>query len=112
MVRWLEENGYDVSYIGGVDIDACAASLLQQHKVFMSVGHDEYWSANQRATVEAARDAGVNLAFFSGNQIFWKTRVGAEHRRLVDARLARSCRTRRRTPGRRSIPIRVDGNVA
>ena len=28
----------------------------------------------QRANVEAARDAGVNLAFFSGNEVFWKTR--------------------------------------
>src|SRR5262249_11850620 len=34
----------------------------------------EYWSANQRANVEAARAAGVHLAFFSGNQTFWKTR--------------------------------------
>src|SRR5439155_17743422 len=36
--------------------------------------HDEYWSGGQRANVEAARDAGVNLAFFSGNEVFWKTR--------------------------------------
>ena len=28
----------------------------------------------QRANVTAARDAGVNLAFFSGNEMFWKTR--------------------------------------
>ena len=27
-----------------------------------------------RANVEAARDAGVNLAFLSGNELFWKTR--------------------------------------
>ena len=40
----------------------------------MSVGHDEYWSAEQVAQREAARDAGVNLAFFSGNNMFWKTR--------------------------------------
>ena len=40
----------------------------------MSVGHDEYWSKEQRANVEAARDAGVNLAFFTGNEVFWKTR--------------------------------------
>ena len=45
-----------------------------EHKVFLSVGHDEYWSAQQRANVEAARDAGVHLAFFSGNEVFWKTR--------------------------------------
>ena len=73
MVRWLEANGYNVTYSTGVDTDARGPLLLVQ-KVFMSVGHDEYWSATQRANVEAARDAGVHLAFFSGNEIFWKTR--------------------------------------
>src|SRR5690606_38647192 len=49
-------------------------NLLQQHKLFLSVGHDEYWSAPQRANVESARAAGVHLAFFSGNEVFWKIR--------------------------------------
>jgi hypothetical protein len=74
MVRWLEANGYDVTYTTGVDSDRNGA-LLKHHKIFLSVGHDEYWSGNQRANVEAARDAGVNLAFFSGNEVFWKTRL-------------------------------------
>jgi len=73
MARWLEANGYNVSYITGVDTDRRGAEILK-HKVFLSVGHDEYWSAAQRANVEAARDAGVHLAFFSGNIMFWKTR--------------------------------------
>jgi methionine-rich copper-binding protein CopC len=73
MVRWLESNGYDVTYFTGLDGDR-RGSLIRQHRVFMSVGHDEYWSGGQRANVEAARAAGVNLAFFSGNEIFWKTR--------------------------------------
>jgi hypothetical protein len=73
MVRWLEANGYDVTYIAGVDTDRTGAQITQ-HKVFMSVGHDEYWSAGQRSNVEAARTAGVHLAFFSGNEVFWKTR--------------------------------------
>ncbi|WP_051244528.1 DUF4082 domain-containing protein [Azohydromonas australica] len=73
MVRWLEANGYDLSYISGIDTDR-SGSLLRNHKVFLSVGHDEYWSAAQRSNVEAARDAGVSLAFFSGNEVFWKTR--------------------------------------
>ena len=80
MVRWLEANGYDVSYITGVDTDRRGAELLE-HKAFLSVGHDEYWSGAQRANVEAARDAGVNLAFFSGNEVYWKTRWETEHRR-------------------------------
>jgi hypothetical protein len=73
MVRWLEANGYDVTYSTGVDSDRRGA-LIGNHKVFLSVGHDEYWSAAQRAHVEAARDAGVHLAFFSGNDVFWKIR--------------------------------------
>src|SRR5438093_1604564 len=73
MVRWLEANGYNVSYFPGVDADRSGA-LIKTHKAYLSVGHDEYWSGNQRANVEAARDGGVNLAFFSGNEVFWKTR--------------------------------------
>lgn len=73
MVRWLEANGYDVVYAAGADTDRSPLRLLQ-HKVFLSVGHDEYWSAAQRSNVEAARGAGIHLAFFSGNEIFWKTR--------------------------------------
>ncbi|HMN61319.1 MAG TPA: DUF4082 domain-containing protein, partial [Anaerolinea sp.] len=73
MIRWLERNGYDVSYSTDVDTDRRGSELLE-HKVFMSVGHDEYWSAGQRTAVEAARAAGVHLAFFSGNEIYWKTR--------------------------------------
>jgi WD40 repeat protein len=80
MVRWLEANGYNVSYITGVDTDRFG-NLLKNHKLFLSVGHDEYWSKQQRENVEKARDNTlvnqvnpVNLAFFSGNEVFWKTR--------------------------------------
>jgi hypothetical protein len=73
MARWIEANGYDVSYISGVDTDRRGAEILE-HRVFLSVGHDEYWSGAQRTNVETAREAGVHLAFFSGNTMFWKTR--------------------------------------
>lgn len=73
MIRFLERNGYDVSYSTDVDSDR-RGGLIKNHKAFLSVGHDEYWSGGQRANVEAARDAGVNLAFFSGNEVYWKTR--------------------------------------
>lgn len=73
MVRFLEQNGYNTSYIAGVDTDRRGGELLK-HKVFLSVGHDEYWSGAQRTNVENARDAGVNLQFLSGNEIYWRTR--------------------------------------
>ena len=71
-IMWLEKNGYDISYTTDVDTARNGAELLD-HKVFLSVGKDEYWSAEQVTNVEAARDAGVNLQFWTGNDIFWKT---------------------------------------
>ncbi|MGH2943366.1 MAG: N,N-dimethylformamidase beta subunit family domain-containing protein, partial [Solirubrobacteraceae bacterium] len=73
MIRFLERSGYNTTYTSQVDTEA-RASLIRNHKLFISSGHDEYWSKNQRDNVTAARDAGVNLAFFSGNEMFWKTR--------------------------------------
>jgi len=72
-IYWLEQNGYDVSYIAGADTDRFG-SLLLNHDVFLTAGHDEYWSGQQRANVEAARDAGVNLMLWTGNECYWRTR--------------------------------------
>ncbi len=91
MIRFLERNGYDLSYVAQKDVDS-NGTLLQNHKTFISSGHDEYWAAGERQSVEAARNAGVNLAFFSGNELFWKTRwtpssadgTSTPYRTLVD----------------------------
>ncbi|WP_052676720.1 DUF4082 domain-containing protein [Microbacterium trichothecenolyticum] len=72
-VRFLERNGYDVSYTTDIDTDRRGSELLN-HKVFLSVGHDEYWSGAQRANMEAARDAGVNFQFLTGNEGYWRVR--------------------------------------
>ncbi|QLE54688.1 N,N-dimethylformamidase beta subunit family domain-containing protein [Nostoc sp. TCL26-01] len=80
MVRWLERSGYDVSYITDIDTHNNPLELyttkpiLWLHKVFLSVGHDEYWSAKMRQNVETARDYGVNLGFFSSNTCYWQIR--------------------------------------
>ena len=73
-IYWLEQNGYNVSYISGIDA-ATNAALLLNTKAYIDVGHDEYWSQSQYANVKAAADAGVNLAFLSGNQIYWDTQL-------------------------------------
>lgn len=89
LISYLEQNGFDVTYISGVDTARDGAQLLD-HKLFISAGHDEYWSAGQRTNVELAREAGVNLAFFGGNDVYWKTRwetsidsFGTPYRTLV-----------------------------
>jgi hypothetical protein len=90
MIRFMEENGYDITYVSQADVSAPGgAAMLEQHKVFMTAGHSEYWDAGSRDNVTAARDAGVNLAFFAGNLMWWKTRwaassiTGESYRTLV-----------------------------
>ena len=65
-IRWIERSGYDVTYSTDIDTHANGAAL-RNHRAFLSVGHDEYWSKEMRDAVESARDAGVNLAFFASD---------------------------------------------
>ncbi len=84
MLRWLERNGYDMSYTTDVDMERNTTLITpSKHKVLLSVGHDEYWSAGQRNSFENARNAGVHLSFFSGNEVYWKVRWEDNTRTLV-----------------------------
>ena len=73
MWQFLEQNGYDVSYTSDSDLER-NPSLLLNHKIILTSGHDEYWSGGERTAVQNALANGVNLAFFTGNEVFWKTR--------------------------------------
>ncbi len=73
MIRFLERNGIDMKYVASKDVDA-GISVLNNTKIAVSNGHDEYWSDGMRDTFEAYRDNGGNLIFFSGNEVFWRTR--------------------------------------
>ncbi len=77
MIYFLEENGYDMTYISEMDTDS-NPSALNGHQIFISSGHDEYWSGNMRNNVQAAVNHGVNLAFFSGDEVFWKTQFAKD----------------------------------
>ncbi|MBL8862927.1 MAG: DUF4082 domain-containing protein [Planctomycetes bacterium] len=74
LVRFLERNGYDVSYASSIDIDRRPEELLE-HDIYLSCGQNEYWTAGMRASVERAREAGVNLMFLSACDGFWKARL-------------------------------------
>ncbi|XRA98385.1 Mo-co_dimer domain-containing protein [Pycnococcus provasolii] len=87
-IMWLERNGYRVSYVASADVDAGGAELLRRHKVFISLGHDEYSSSNQFTALEEARRAGTSLFFWSANEYFWRIRwehdeTDASHRVMV-----------------------------
>lgn len=80
LAYWLERHGYDVSYCCNSDMLTPDRGLTC--KVFLSVGHDEYWDIRQFRSVEKMRDEGVSLLFLSGNSVCWVTplRPGADGR--------------------------------
>ena len=88
MLRWLEREGYDVTYVTDVDLHS-NSNLLPSHKAFLVVGHPEYWTWEMRGNVETARGLGVNLGFFSANTSYWQIRyepspvTGAPARTIV-----------------------------
>jgi hypothetical protein len=74
MLRFLEREGYDVEYCTNMTTHR-SASLIRNHKAFISVGHDEYWSAEMRRNVTTIRDQGVHLGFFGANNCYWQIRM-------------------------------------
>jgi hypothetical protein len=73
MLRFLERNGWDVAYATDVDLHARPDYFLGRKGVLF-VGHSEYWSRGRFDHALAARDAGVNLLFATGNTLLWQVR--------------------------------------
>ena len=82
LLRFLEREGYDVSYVSDVDVHR-DPELLSEHELVVSAGHDEYWSMAQRDGFEAARDAGTNVAFIAANTALWQVRYEDDGRTMV-----------------------------
>ena len=72
-IRWLERQGYDLSYASSVDLHENPAQLLQ-HRAYLSIGHDEYWTKEMRDGVENARNHRVGLAFLGADAVYWQIR--------------------------------------
>ena len=72
MLAGWSSNGYDVSYISGVDTDRSGRRAAQP-QVFLSSGHDEYWSGAAARQRRGRARRGREPGFFSGNEVFWKT---------------------------------------
>jgi hypothetical protein len=71
MVRWMESQGYDMTYVTSTDLER-DPSVFSGHKVFVNTGHDEYYSDAMRGRLTGAIGAGVNMAFFSANNFYYR----------------------------------------
>ena len=81
-VQWAESQGLKLAYAISEDLDR-DPDLLSGYPLYLSVGHDEYWSSTMRDQVEGFVEAGGNAAFFSGNTAFWQARFEEDRRTLV-----------------------------
>ncbi|MFE9453736.1 N,N-dimethylformamidase beta subunit family domain-containing protein [Streptomyces sp. NPDC006739] len=81
-----ERLGIPLAYSTGLDVHD-DPSVLRGASAVVCLGHDEYWTPQQRAHITAARDAGVNLAFLGANTCFRRIRLttgpGAAGRTVV-----------------------------
>ncbi len=82
-IRWLEWNSYDVSYMSSVDLQEHAERLLN-HRVYISLGHDEYWSWEMRQGVLTARDSGISLLFMGADAGDWQIRFAPSSAGVTD----------------------------
>ncbi len=80
-IRWAERNGYELDYAVNADLEDPRA--LADRALYLSVGHDEYWSSAMRDTVEAFTRSGGNAMFLSGNTAFWQVRIEDDGRTMV-----------------------------
>ena len=66
MAYWMEQHGYDVTYISNLDTHADPEGL-RRARGLLSVGHDEYYSMEMFQNLRGAIDDGLSVGFFSGN---------------------------------------------
>ncbi|MFG2338191.1 N,N-dimethylformamidase beta subunit family domain-containing protein [Streptomyces yangpuensis] len=103
-IRWAERYGYDIAYADTRDLHAGRVDPTR-YRGLVFPGHDEYWSAPMRRTVERARNHGTSLVFLSANTMYWQVELAPSPSGVADRLL--TCR-KRRGPGRPSLWREVD----
>jgi len=81
-VHWLASEGIPVEFCTDLDTHA-DSTLLGAYSLFLAVGHDEYWSWEQRQQVERFVARGGNVGIFSGNTCWWQIRISPQLDRII-----------------------------
>lgn len=81
---WLYQQGgiYIPEFAIQSDIDRIP-NLLNQYKLILFVGHDEYWSLNQLKSVQIYLKYGGTVGIFSGNTAWWQIRYENNYSNIV-----------------------------
>ncbi|RKE16983.1 N,N-dimethylformamidase beta subunit family domain-containing protein [Streptomyces sp. TLI_171] len=82
LLHWLHRTGRPVEFCSGFDLHDGDA-LLAPYRLLVVNGHDEYWTAGMRDSVEGFVRRGGNLAVFAGNTAWWQIRLEDGGRTMV-----------------------------
>jgi hypothetical protein len=80
--RWAEGAGYRFDVAISEDLET-HPEVLDGHRLYLSVGHDEYWSWGMRNALDEFVAGGGNAAIMSGNTCFWQVRFDPGHRGMT-----------------------------
>jgi hypothetical protein len=73
-VVWAENENIELDFAINADLETIPG-LLDEYALYLSVGHDEYWTWAMRDAVEAFVTRGGHAAFLSGNTCYWQVRL-------------------------------------
>jgi hypothetical protein len=82
LVHWLASQGIAVEFCTDLDVHA-DSTLLGAYALLLVVGHDEYWSWEQRHHVEQFVAHGGNVGIFGGNTCWMQIRVSSAGDRVI-----------------------------
>ena len=83
LVRWLAKNGIAADFCTSHDLHA-DNKLLNPYQLYLSAGHDEYWTREMRDNLDAFVAKGGNAAILGGNTCWWQARLeGSNNQTLV-----------------------------
>lgn len=80
-VFFLEQEGFDVTYISNTDLHGDSIHATRG-KGFLSVGHDEYWTLEMFRHLQRAIETGTHVGFFSGNAVCGKVQWNEANRSI------------------------------
>jgi len=81
-LRWAEANGFAVDVAIQQDLED-VPGLLDGVRLYLSVGHDEYWTWGMREAFDSHTAAGGNAAILSGNTCYWQVRIDDDRRTMT-----------------------------
>lgn len=89
LVALMEKEGLDVSYITDITL-ATYPNVLANHKVMISLDHDEAWTYEERLALQSAQAHGMNAIFFGAAAMVRHVRLEPSilglNRQVVDYR--------------------------